>query len=178
MQRIKRGSSMDGALAVLFLVAGLTDMGINHCGTGCLAQSQADKRIALSYGNVQFNGNTIGEEVYLKYDLGRTYGPFQPAVGASVTSDGDAWIGLGATWTGQFANDHAYVQLSLMPGFHSQGSGPDLGHSIEFRSGIEVGYEAANGIRYGVSYDHRSNAELSNVNPGLETLQFRSSMPF
>ncbi len=169
---------MDGALAVLFLVAGLTDMGVNHCGTGCLAESQQEQRIALSFGDVQFNGNSISEEVYLKYDSGRTYGPFQPAAGVSVTGDGDAWIGLGATWTGQFASDRAYVQLSLLPGLYSRGDGPDLGHAIEFRSGVEVGYQSRKGIRYGISYDHRSNAELSNINPGLETLQFRISMPF
>ena len=168
---------MDGTLAVLFLVAGLADMGINHCGNGCLAESQTDKRVALSFGDVIFQENSIDQEVYARFDIGRKFGPFQPAVGASVTMDGDAWIGAGAVWTGELADTGVYTQLHLMPGLYSRGSGPDLGHTIEFRSGIEVGYEARNGLRYGISYDHRSNADISSTNPGLETLQFRVSIP-
>jgi hypothetical protein len=169
---------MDGTLAALFLIAGLTDMGLNHCGAdGCLAKSDATARLAFSAGDVQFQENSISEEVYLRYALGNNYGPFQPTVGASITSDGSAWFGFGASWTQQFANNRAYVQLSLMPGIYSQGSGPDLGHEVEFRSGIELGFEARNGVRYGLSYDHRSNAEISSLNPGLETIQFRVSVP-
>ena len=170
---------MDGTLAVLFLVAGVTDMSLNYCGTdGCLAESAEQSRLSISGGDVQFQDDSIGEEVYLRYEFGHTYGPFQPAAGASVTSDRDTWIGLGATYSKHFAHDHAYLQLSLMPGLYAQGNGPDLGHVIEFRSGIELGYETRGGMRFGISYDHRSNAELDSVNPGLETVQFRLSSPF
>ena len=173
-----RSTDMDGTLAVLFLVASLTDMGINHCSTGCLATGETPQRLALSYGDVQFQEKSVDKELYLRYDFGRTYGPFQPAIGASVTGRGDAWIGIGATWTAQLADTGIYGQLHLMPGVYARGSGPNLGHTIEFRSGAEIGYQARNGVRFGISYDHRSNAELSSVNPGLETLQFRVSIPF
>ncbi|WP_010137179.1 acyloxyacyl hydrolase [Oceanicola sp. S124] len=167
---------MDGTLAVLFLLAGLSDMGLNHCGAdGCLAQAPAEQRLAFSAGQVLFQEDHISNEVFVKYDLGTSYGPFQPGFGLSVTDEGDAWIGMGASWTAEL--DQLYVQLSLMPGLYAQGSGPDLGNVIEFRSGIEVGFEGRNGWRYGLLYDHRSNAELSSVNPGLETLQFRVSVP-
>ena len=169
---------MDGTLAALFLVASLTDMGFNHCGNGCLAPGEETRRLSLSAGDVQFQGASVDREVYLRYDFGRTYGPFQPVIGASVTQRGDAWIGAGAAWTAHFADTGLYAQLHLMPGLYKQGSGPNLGHTIEFRSGAEIGYEAKNGMRFGISYDHRSNAELSAVNPGLETLQFRFSIPF
>lgn len=167
---------MDGTLAALFLIAGLTDMGVNHCGAyGCLAPSDAERRLSFSAGQVMFQEDHISNEVFAKYDFGTSYGPFQPSAGLSVTDEGDAWIGLGASWTAQF--DPVYVQLSVMPGFYAQGDGPDLGHELEFRSGIELGFEARNGWRYGVIYDHRSNAELSSVNPGMETLQVRVTVP-
>ncbi|PJE30226.1 Lipid A 3-O-deacylase (PagL) [Pseudooceanicola antarcticus] len=167
---------MDGTLAVLFLLSGLTDMGLNHCGAeGCLAQAPAENRLAISGGQVLFQEDHISNEIYLKYDFGNSYGPFQPSFGLSVTDEGDAWVGMGASWTAEL--DQLYVQLSLMPGLYAQGDGPDLGHTVEFRSGIELGYEARNGWRYGLMYDHRSNAELSSLNPGLETLQFRVSVP-
>lgn len=170
---------MDGTFAVLFLVAGLTDMGLNHCGAeGCLARSDQQARFSVSGGDVRFQEKRIGEELYARYEFGRNYGPFQPAAGVSITDDSAAWMGLGAVYTGHFANDRAYVQLSLLPGLYARGNGPDLGHVIEFRSGIELGYERLDGVRFGVSYDHRSNAELDRVNPGLESIQFRLSIPY
>ena len=168
---------MDGTFAVLFLLAGLTDMGMNHCGNGCLAQAETQSRMTLSFGNVMFQEKTIAKEAYLRYDFGKTYGPFQTALGVSVTDQGSTWIGFGATYTKHFANDRAYAQLHLMPGIYSKGSGPNLGYPIEFRSGAELGYEARNGVRYGISYDHRSNADIKKTNPGLETIQLRVSFP-
>ncbi|WP_323785808.1 acyloxyacyl hydrolase [Thalassovita sp.] len=168
---------MDGTFAVLFLLAGLADMKMNHCQDGCMAQSQLPARIAVSGGDVQFQDASIGRELYVRYDLNRSYGPFQPAFGASITDDGDAWIGFGAVWTGHFAQDRAYVQLHLMPGLYAQGGGPDVGFPVEFRSGAEIGYEARSGLRIGVSYDHRSNADIKATNPGLETVQLRVSVP-
>ncbi|THD71978.1 acyloxyacyl hydrolase [Thalassobius vesicularis] len=168
---------MDGTFAVLFLLAGLADMKINHCATGCLAQSDTPARIALSAGDVQFQKNSISEELYVRYDFNRAYGPFQPVMGASITADGSAWMGFGAAWTGWFANNHGYVQLHLMPGIYAEGDGPDLGSAMEFRSGAEIGWQAKNGLRIGLSYDHRSNADTATLNPGLETVQLRVSIP-
>ncbi|QOL81664.1 acyloxyacyl hydrolase [Pseudooceanicola spongiae] len=167
---------MDGTFAVLFLIAGLTDMGVNHCPEqGCLAPESSESRLALSFGDVMYQEDKIDRELYLRFDAPVSYGPFQPAFGASLSGDGTAWIGGGATWTTNF--DRAYMQLHLMPGVYARGDGPDLGSTVEFRSGVEIGFEARNGIRYGLSYDHRSNADLSSVNPGLETIQLRVSFP-
>lgn len=167
---------MDGTLAALFLISSLTDMGVNHCGNGgCLAPAADQSRLSFSAGQVMFQDEDVSNELYLKYDLGRSYGPFQPSFGLSVTDEGSTWIGVGASWTAQY--DRVYLQLSLMPGLYAKGDGPDLGHEVEFRSGVELGYEAPNGWRYGLVYDHRSNADMSDVNPGMETLQFRVSIP-
>lgn len=168
---------MDGTLAALFLIAGLTDMTMNHCSDGCLAVADQTSRFAISAGEVEFQNATIANEVFVRYDLPRSYGPFQPAVGFSVTDEGSVWLGAGGMWTRSFAGDKAYVQLHLMPGVYSKGSGPDLGHVVEFRSGAEIGYQTAKGIRIGLSYDHRSNADISSLNPGMETIQIRASFP-
>ncbi len=168
---------MDGTFGVLFLIAGLTDMGLSHCGNdGCLARNDQQARFAISAGDVQFQENSISEEIYVRYELGHAFGPFQPVIGASVTTDGSAWIGFGANWTYQFS-PRTYMQLHAMQGLYAEGDGPDLGHVIEFRSGIELGWEARNGVRYGLSYDHRSNAGLDSTNPGMETVQFRVAFP-
>ena len=172
---------MDGRLAVFFFVVGLTDMKTNDCETGCLARTAAQDAISLSFGNVIFQEKSVGQEAYVRYDMGSSFGPFQPAVGLSVTDTNDVWVGLGATHTTRFwdrpSGAGGYAQLHVMPGMYARGSGPDLGHHLEIRSGAEIGYQAKNGLRYGLSYDHRSNAGLSTPNPGMETLQFRVSIP-
>ncbi|MDX1781583.1 MAG: acyloxyacyl hydrolase [Thalassovita sp.] len=168
---------MNGTFAVLFLLAGLADMSENYCQDGCLAKQRLPSRIAVSGGDVQFQTDTIGKEIYVRYDMDHAYGPFQPILGASITDSNDGWIGMGHVWTGHFLQDRAYAQLHAMTGLYFRGSGPDLGFPIEFRSGIEFGYELRNGIRVGVSYDHRSNADIKATNPGLETLQLRVSVP-
>ena len=162
---------MNGILAVLFVILGPTQMWTSYCDTGCLAQSPADRGWTLSVNRTIFEGDYIGSELYARYDLGHKYGPFQPVFGASITDTGDIWIGNGAAIEWTFGRqDRAFMELSLLPGFYSQGSGPDLGGLLEARSGIAMGYEFSNGGKLAVSFDHRSNADIYGTNPGLETL--------
>ncbi len=170
---------MNGILAVLFVILGPTSMWTNYCDTGCLAPSAADRGLSISGGSVIFEGEGIGSELFARYDFGTRYGPFQPVIGASITNDGDVWIGNGAVIEGRFgSNKAAFVELSLMPGFQFRGNGPDLGGVLEARSGIAVGYEFKNGGKLALSFDHRSNADIYTVNPGMETLSMRYTIPF
>ena len=169
---------MDGGFAVAFLVASLFEMTTNHCGTaaGCVGAADTPARLAFSAGQVWYQEDQIGQEVYLRYDLGTRYGPFQPIMGVSVTDSRDVWAGAGAAWTGEAGQ--FYAQLHLMVGLYGQGAGPDLGHVVEFRSGAEVGYAFDNDWRLGLSFDHRSNGDVVATNPGLETVQLRILRPF
>lgn len=169
----------DGTFAVLMLIAGLTDMGMNHCGTeaGCLGKSETTPRLAISAGQVLERRAKSASEVYLRYDLGRKRGPFGNAVGLSVGEHGETWVGFGSTYTYQFGRSPLYAELHAMPGLYADNGGFDLGGPVEFRSGIELGYEGREGWRYSVSYDHRSNAGIYDINPGIETVQFRVSVP-
>ena len=164
----------DGALAALTIALGLLDAGQNHCSTGCFAPSEAEGRLSFSVGQASVDGADVGTEVYFRRTIGRDYGPFGVAYGLSATEDGAFWAGIGPLYEIPIG-EAFYAELHLMPGIYVQGDGPDLGGPLEFRSGIEIGYEA-NGVRYGLSYDHRSNNEFYDTNPGLETLQFRVSI--
>ncbi|MBN8293949.1 acyloxyacyl hydrolase [Rhodobacter sp. NTK016B] len=85
-----------------------------------------------------------------------------------VSDDGDGWIGagyaleydLGANW---------YAQGSFMPGYYSAG-GTALGHSIEFRTLIGIGYRFDAMSSIDLTLDHMSNAGLGSSNPGIEIL--------
>ena len=168
---------MDGTFAVIFFILGLTDTYLNECPTGCLAQRDVAGRVALQVSDVIFQENSIGEELYATYDLPRRYGVFQPVIGVRATTDGASWIGLGAKWTSQdrFAGP-LFLEASFMPGFYAQGDGPDLGLPLEFRGALGVGYAFDNGATLTVLADHRSNGDLGNINPGLETVGIRFAM--
>ena len=68
---------MDGTLAAIFLIASLTDMALTDCPTGCLAQSDAISRLSFQAAKVEFQEDIIGDEIYVGYDFGTSYGPFQ-----------------------------------------------------------------------------------------------------
>lgn len=168
---------MDGTLAVLFLITGLIDMWAHHCKSGCLEPAVSVARHVISAGEVIFEADRIGTELYYRYDLPVSFGPFQPTLGLSVDTYGDWWLGAGAVNTFGPWNGRGFAQLSFMPGLWIRGDGPVMGHPVEFRSGIEAGYQAPNGLRLGLSLDHRSNGDIVAVNPGLETVQLRLSIP-
>jgi hypothetical protein len=167
---------MDGTLAVLILGVTLADMGVNYCPTDCLGAETLQPRWAVSGGAVLFQEEIDGAELYLRRDLGLRLGPFQPSFGVSVASGGATWIGAGMQYTLEGPLD-LYLQGHVMPGLYFPGDGNDLGGAVQFRSGLELGYETPTGLRLGLSFDHRSNAGLKSDNPGLETLQLRVSWP-
>ena len=47
---------------------------------------------------------------------------------------------------------------------------PDLGYPIEFRSSVEVGWQADSSVRIGIIAAHLSNADLGDDNPGRNTV--------
>lgn len=69
---------------------------------------------------------------------------------------------------------------ALTPSFGAgwfNNEGIDLGHDLEFRSGIEVTRFLAGGRRIGLALYHLSNSSLSEVNPGTETLVLSVGFP-
>lgn len=53
----------------------------------------------------------------------------------------------------------------------------DLGHPLEFRSGIEIAYRFDNNVRAGLVLLHFSNGGISEPNPGVEELSITLSVP-
>ncbi|MEM6307279.1 MAG: acyloxyacyl hydrolase [Pseudomonadota bacterium] len=168
----------DGTFAVLMFLAGFADMQINHCGTdaGCLGATEMTPRMSVAAGEWVPRTADVQNELYLRYDLAHGIGPFGNAVGLSVAEGGETWVGYGQTYT--YDTNGFFAELHAMPGLYFDNGGYDLGSVIEFRSGIELGYQSPSGWRYGVSYDHRSNTGIwSDRNPGVETVMLRVSVP-
>ncbi len=168
----------DGTASAVGLVLALFTMATEFCpNDGCLAYNERQGYNNFSAGEVVFQENGVGEEFYFRRDTRHAFGPFQINWGASITDDGGAWLGVGSVGAYHTPNDRWFLEFHSMPGLYVEGSERDLGGPIQFRSGIAVGYEAPSGVRAALSIDHRSNAGIYSQNPGLETVQFRISVP-
>lgn len=167
---------MDSRFAVFFFILGGTDTYLNECATDCFQQSDAPARIHLQYGDTYFQEEVIGDEIYAIYDLPKRYGAVQPTFGASLTSDNDFWVGAGGKWsTERISDSPIFLELSLMPGLYISGDGPDLGFPVQWRGSLGAGMNFGDTGSLSVVYDHRSNANATEVNPGIETLGIRLS---
>lgn len=92
----------------------------------------------------------------------------QPFVGAEMTTDG-SFYGLGGV-EADVQYGSVYMTPSFGAGLYSSGEGKFMGSPIEFRTGVEVGYEFKSEDRLGVQLTHISNAEIGKENPGAEII--------
>lgn len=107
----------------------------------------------------------------------RYFDTIAPFAGAMVTSDGTAYgyVGVGLDF---LFGDHFVVMPFTGVGLYSDGgSRKDLGHAIEFRSGLELGYRLDSGVQIGISGFHLSNGDIGDENPGTEVLMLQLSVP-
>lgn len=102
----------------------------------------------------------------------------KPYLGAEVTSDGSVWGGFGFYYDAMLT-ENIYLAPTLSVGLYAQGgSDLDLGHTIEFRSQLEVGYEFDSNDRLGLAFGHLSNASIDDQNPGTEVLNVYWHIPY
>ncbi|RCK47027.1 deacylase [Thalassospira profundimaris] len=100
----------------------------------------------------------------------------RPIAGVMVTSD-KAVHGYGGVMADILWGDHFATSLYTSVGAFHDGDGEDLGHWIEFRSGIELAYRFDNQSRVGLGFAHISNANLGDENPGAEVLSLTYTIP-
>lgn len=167
---------MDSKFAIFFIIMSSTDTYLNDCPTACFQQSQAPERVHVQYGDTYFQEDDIGEELFISYDMPKRYGAIQPTIGASLTTGDDFWVGAGGKWsTERISDSPIFIELSLMPGLYLRGEGPDLGFPVQWRGSLGAGVNFGDTGSLSVFFDHRSNANATEVNPGIETLGVRLS---
>jgi lipid A 3-O-deacylase len=92
-----------------------------------------------------------------------------PVIGLTVNSDGGYWAHTGVRY-----DFHLNENWVLTPNFavaaYEDGAGKDLGHVIEFRTGLELAYKLDASSHLGLGIYHLSNAGLDDKNPGEESL--------
>jgi hypothetical protein len=108
-----------------------------------------------------------------------TIGPVQLRAGAAaqIDADGDLWGGAGPVLGWGFAGVWR-LDGAVMPGLYAQGSGADLGGSVQFRSEIGLSRSVGEALRLGLAFVHMSNAGLEDRNPGEDGVYLFVTAPF
>lgn len=112
----------------------------------------------------------------LEYRYDDVYHGLRPGVGVNLSDDGSVYGYGGFFWDVYLSDSWVFTPNIVVGGYH-QGSGKDLGHGIQFRSGLELSYEFPRQNRLSVAFNHISNASLGDANPGAETLLFMYQHP-
>ena len=144
----------------------------------CVKPAVADDPdfLALSAGVFEIKGDHAAE-FRLEYRSKLEWWIFRPFSGVMLTSD-RALYGYGGILLDLYFGRRIVVTPSFAIGAFDRGHGKDLGHTVEFRSQIEVAYRFPDRSRLGISFNHLSNASISDKNPGAESLMLTYAIPF
>ncbi|HVL22137.1 MAG TPA: acyloxyacyl hydrolase [Amaricoccus sp.] len=104
---------------------------------------------------------------------------FGLGLAGEVDTEGDVWGGGGVTAGLPLGDAGVRVGVSFMVGGYALGNGgDDLGSGLEFRSRLGISAPVAAPWRVGLAIEHKSNAGLGDINPGVETLYVTLSRRF
>ena len=142
-----------------------------------IAAERNDKNLlTFGAGLWDWNDNDTAGLFNIEYRHGTRYGPFKPMIGALVNTDHGFHIYAGIRMD-LYLTNNIVLTPNFAPGLYERGDGKELGHIIEFRSGLDLAYRKKNGGRIAAEVHHLSNASLDENNPGTETFLFTYSIP-
>lgn len=149
-------------------------------GSQAVAQVALNETPAVLSGGVGWydfvqQDNEAGD-FRLEYRHGEDFLWLKPWGGLEVNWDGSVWGGVGFLLDITFF-DTIVLTGSFAPGLWAEGDGKDLGHVVEFRSQVELGYQFENKSRLSLAFSHISNANLDSTNPGTEVLSLYYHLP-
>jgi len=142
------------------------------------ARAEPDKTAYLVGGLGAFDlvqDDDTAIDFRIEYRHGEGLWIVKPWAGIEATSDG-AIYGLGGILADVSLGNIVFTP-SFGVGLFSEGDGKDLGHTVEFRSQLELAYRFANRSRVGVAFSHISNAGLGDNNPGTEVINVYYALP-
>ena len=120
-----------------------------------------DKQKALLLG-FQHQDENLNRDTFL--------GNVSPISGGFITENSAAYVYTGIEWNVDMGK--LKFTPSFAPGLYHEGKGKDLGHVLEFKSEVQLSYEASDKTSFGISYNHLSNASLGDKNPGANSYMF------
>ncbi len=97
-------------------------------------------------------------------------GTLSPVTGFMLTENNAAYAYTGVQ--AQYNLGRLNIIPSFTPGLYGKGDGKDLGHTVEFKSEIQLSLDLFSETEIGFSYNHISNASLGDKNPGANSYIF------
>ena len=94
-------------------------------------------------------------------------GRLSPITGGFLTENNAYYLYTGAQ--AEYDLGIFTITPSFAPGYYSSGDGKDLGHSLEFKSEVQMSLNLSESTQFGMSYNHISNASLGDKNPGANS---------
>lgn len=136
-----------------------------------LVYAEQSAALALSAGAFDIGKDETAAEVGVEYRFAALENAYDiiPVVGLSGTSDGSAWVYSGIRYDISLGQNWVLTPNFAASLYH-QGGGKDLGHALEFRSGLELAYKLNENSHLGLAIYHMSNASIGNKNPGEESV--------
>ena len=94
-------------------------------------------------------------------------GKLSPITGGWITDNNSVYLYTGA----QVEYNIGLVKItpSFAPGYYNSGDAKDLGSPLEFKSEIQMSLDLSDSTEFGMSYNHVSNAQLGDKNPGANS---------
>jgi hypothetical protein len=148
-------------------------------GMAAPARADADDPAFLTFGAGYYDINkqdNAAADFRLEYRHGEKFWIFKPWAGVEATSDGGFYGAAGILMDIYFGK-RIVLTPSFGAGFYANGNGKDLGHAVEFRSQIELGYRFDDRSRLSLAFSHISNASIGDDHPGVEILNLYYSLP-
>ncbi len=168
VSRGMRQAAMAGAIAALAFVGGLPRQ--------AAAQDPSFFTLGLGYFFVIRDEDAAGAIGAEWMSSKRILWVLQPMVGAMATNESGLY-GYAGVGTDIFFGRRWVLTPSVAAGAYNKGAGKDLGHTLEFRTGVSFAYRFDNRSRLGLRFYHMSNAGISERNPGVEVLDLTYSIP-
>lgn len=111
-----------------------------------------------------------------EYHFGDMLWIVSPFVGADVTSSGGSYLYGGFGFDINFGPNWVLTPNGAA-GWYQRGNGTPLGSWWEFRTGAELDYKFPDQSRLGLAVHHMSNAGLTQINPGEQSVLLTYHLP-
>jgi lipid A 3-O-deacylase len=137
-----------------------------YTGTFDLIDKEGDDKTGL-FG-IEHQNEDLFRETFL--------GKFSPVTGGFMTGKSSIYLYTGV----QAEYDLGLINIipSFSPGYYDSGDGKDLGSALEFKSEIKFDIDIFKNSKIGYSYNHISNNDWGDINPGTDNQQISISSKF
>ena len=122
----------------------------------------SDEGKVTSVIGIQHQNEELNRDTFL--------GNLSPITGAMFMQNSASYIYTGVQ--AQYKFGKLNFNPSFTPGLYGQGNGKDLGSVVEFKTELQLTLDMFENSEFGLKYNHISNANLGDKNPGANSYMF------